>query len=97
MGNGCVLTLFWEIASMRDVTIEDVSAASAEADGPRSHVHNAPIPWDDVDQRYAVECEYLAKWQGPSPERARLMREIEARYRKNKEAVAKPFVHLPGR
>ncbi len=97
MGNGCVLTLFWEIASMRDVDIKYASAASAQALGPQSHVQNAPVPRDDVDQRYAEECEYLARWQGPSPERARLMREIEARYRKSKEAVAKPFVHLPGR
>ncbi len=82
---------------MRDVNIKDASAASAQASGPRSHVENATVAGDDVDQRYAVECEYLAKWQGPSPERARLMRGIEARYRKNKEAGAKPFVHLPGR
>lgn len=82
---------------MRDVNIEDASAASAQAGCPRSHVQNASMPRDGVDQRYAVECEYLANWQGPSPERARLMREIEARYRKNREAVAKPFVYLPGR
>ena len=82
---------------MRYNSIESGSAASTQVSSVSARRTGAPATLSDVDQRYAMELEYLAKWQGPSPERARLMREIEARYRKSHEILTRPFVHLPGR
>ena len=82
---------------MRDITIEGVPAAPAESFDPSPEGQSTLKAMADIDQRYSVECEYLVGWQGPSPERARLMREIQARYQKNKEALARRIVHFPGR
>ncbi len=81
---------------MRDITIEGVPAAPAQSFDPSPKVQCTPTVMADIDQRYAVECEYLVGWQGPSPERARLMREIQARYQKNKETLAHRVARFPG-
>ena len=80
---------------MRDLIIEGASHTST-SDGSL-HDQSGPTTFTDVDQRYAVEWEYLAGWQGPGPARTRLMREIEARQRKAQEALARRPNHLPGR
>ncbi len=82
---------------MRDITTKGVPAAPAQSVDPSPEVQSTLTAMADIDQRYAVECEYLAGWQGPSPERTRLMREIQAHYQKNKEALAHRIVHFPGR
>ncbi len=80
---------------MRDIIVEG-APQTLTSDGSL-HDQCAPMALAHGDQRYAVECEYLAGWQGPSPARARLMREIEARHRKAQEALARRSNHLPGR
>ncbi len=81
---------------MRDITIEGASQPPV-SDRPL-HDQSAPMTLTDGDQHYAVECEYLVGWQGPSPARARLIREIQARDRKIKETLARrQDVHFPGR
>ena len=81
---------------MRDIIIE--GAPQAPTSDGSLHDQCAPMAFDDGDQRYAVECEYLIGWQGPGPERARLIREIQARDRKIKEALARrQGIRFPGR
>ncbi len=80
---------------MRDLIIEGAPQTPTSDGLPEDQ--NAPLSFADADQRYAVELEYLVRWQGPGPARARLMREIEARQRKAKEALARRSTHLPGR
>ncbi len=77
---------------MRDLVIEGRSQTPA-SDGV-IHDQHAPLNLADLDQRYAVEFEYLVGWQGPGPARTRLMREIEARQRKAQEALTRPSIHL---
>jgi hypothetical protein len=81
---------------MRDIIIEGAPQTSTY---DRSlHDQSAPTTLTDGDQRYAVEYEYLVGWQGPGPEKARLIREIQARDRKMKEALARrQSVRFPGR
>jgi hypothetical protein len=46
------------------------------------------IMLDTVDRQFAIECEaVLAGWQGPSPARAQLIDQVEARYRKHKASI----------
>ncbi len=81
---------------MRDITVE--GALQPPASDRPLHDQSAPMTLADGDQRNAVECEYLVSWQGPGPERARLIREIQARDRKIKETLARrQGVHFPGR
>ncbi len=81
---------------MRDIVIEGAPQTSI-SDRSR-HGQSAPTTLADGDQRYAVECEYLVGWQGPGPERARLIRAVQARERKTKETLARrQGVHFPGR
>ncbi len=80
---------------MRDLII--AGAPQTPTSDGTLHDQHAPLTLTDLDQRYAVECEYLVGWQGPGPARARLMREIEARQRKAQEALTRPSTHLPGR
>jgi hypothetical protein len=48
----------------------------------------------DVDQRYSVEREHLLAWQGPGRARERLIAQLEARYRKDREALVRHVAHL---
>ncbi len=49
---------------------------------------------DDLDRRSARECEaVLVGWQGPSAARARLIEEVEARYRKQKGSLMRRLAH----
>ena len=81
---------------MRDIIIEGAPQTST-SDRSR-HGQSATTTLADGDQRYAVESEYLIGWQGPGPERARLIREIQARDRKIKEALARrQGIRFPGR
>ena len=80
---------------MRDIIIE--GAPQAPTSDRLLHDQSARMTLADVDQRYAVECEYLVGWQGPGPARTRLIREIQARHRKAQEALARRPNHLPGR
>ncbi len=81
---------------MRDIAIE----GALQTGMPEGSLHDQSIMTSvaGVDQRYAVECEYLVGWQGPGPERARLIRELQVRDRKIKEALARRQVdRFPGR
>ena len=81
---------------MRDITVE--GALQPPASDRPLHDQSAPMTLTDGDQRYAVEYEYLIGWQGPGPERARLIRAVQARDRKIKETLARrQAVHFPGR
>ncbi len=81
---------------MRDIIIE--GALQTSTSNRSLHVQSASMTLTDGDQRYAVEYEYLVGWQGPGPEKARLIREIQARDRKMKEAFARrQGIRFPGR
>ncbi len=51
----------------------------------------------DVEHRFAVEREHLSGWKGPTPARARLMSHLEARNRKDREALLQRVAHLAAR
>ena len=53
---------------------------------------------DELDRRSALECKaVLVGWQGPSAARARLIDEVEARYRKHKATVMRQLSDRVGR
>jgi hypothetical protein len=57
-------------------------------------VQSALMALADVDQRYSVEREHLLAWQGPGRARERLIAQLEARYRKDREALVRHVAHL---
>ncbi len=67
-------------------------ALSTRLDAPPRLPSDIQKLLDDLECRYAGECEaVLAGWQGPSPARARLIDEVETRYRKHKASLMRRF------
>jgi hypothetical protein len=56
------------------------------------------IVLDTLDRQFALECEaVLVGWQGPSPARAQLIDQVEARYRKHRASIMRRLADPFGR
>ena len=67
-------------------------AVPAAANDTSPKVRSALLALADVDHRYAVECEYLTGWQGPTPAMERLVSELEAHYRKRRAVLVERLI-----